>query len=103
MESLQYQMLQTNSVSRGYPIPSIDMLIPTKFTLSGDVNAMASQAFRPSMPSIQSASYQPAPRVARGVYSMTSSLPSGIANYNRLSVKTFESELSEKGPQVKYY
>jgi hypothetical protein len=81
-----------------YPIPSIDSLFLPRFPTSINPNALASMDARPNVPPQYANRYIPAPM--KRTSGKTFSLPSGIGNYDRNSIRQFDNMPRSKYPNV---
>jgi hypothetical protein len=69
-----------------YPVQSINSLFLPRFNNFTDVNSLASMDNRPYLPYKVAPIYQPIAYSTRS----HSSLPSGVANYDRLAIRDFD-------------
>lgn len=83
----QCQLYYLNKKYPMYPVPSINNLFLPRFNNYTDVNSLASIANKPHLPYIMARTYQP---IGYSTASTHSSLPSGIANYDRLAIRDFK-------------
>ena len=82
----QCYMYNLNKKTPMYPIQPIGSLFLPRFNNFTDVNSLASMDNRPYLPYMMAPVYKP---VGYGTQ-MHSSLPSGIANYDRLAIRNFD-------------
>lgn len=88
---LRCNLERINANSRGYVEP-VSMLMPYRWNYDNEAKSLATRYQRPNLPYLQAPTYRVASTSRNASQNMTSSLPSGSANYDRLSVKTFDCE-----------
>jgi len=95
-----YKQRNLNIRRPEYPIQSIDTLFLPRFQMPVNPNALASMDARPNVPPQFANRYIPPPQKRRS-NGVKFSLPSGIGNYDRNSIRQFDNNfLITKYPNV---